>query len=114
MTFPKIDVAITTVYQLVNYGTSVAWGMRSGTYLEEYLKETDIEKFVQLYAHADFYQDENDEIIERVRGGKYVYIDWKTNLRYIMKREFLKTDRCDFSLGTDDFMVALLADLPIK
>lgn len=82
----------------------MSWGMRSGTYLEEYLKETDISKFEKLYAGADFYLDENDEIIEKVRGGKYVYIDWKTNLRYIMKREFLKTDRCDFSLGTDDFM----------
>lgn len=46
-----------------------------------------------LYAH------ETSEIIENVRRGKHVYIDWKINLQYILKRDFLQTDRCDLGLG---------------
>lgn len=43
-----------------------------------------------------------DEVIEMVRHGQHVYIDWKTNLQHIMKRQYLQNDRCDFSLSTNE------------
>lgn len=79
--------------------------MRSGTYLEEYIREvTDVPKYTQLHKEAEFYNEENEEIADRVRQGKHVYIDWKSNLQYIMRREHLKTETCDFQMSYDEFM----------
>lgn len=50
------------------------------------------------------HQQPSEEIIQLVRNGKHVYIDWKTNLQHVMKRQFLKTDRCDFSLSMYSFV----------
>lgn len=56
-------------------------------------------KYKRLNDGAIVHIQETMDIIEQVRQGKHVYIDWKSNLQYIMKREFLETDRCDFGLG---------------
>lgn len=105
LTFPKIDIQLRTVAELIAQTTgTVSWGMRSGSYLEEYIRETDIPKYQALYKGAKFYDEQTDEIIEEIRTGHHVYIDWKSNLQYIMKREYLKTDRCDFAYSTDEFL----------
>lgn len=104
LTFPKIDAQVKTVAELVNAQDSIKWGMRSGTYLEDFIKDTEVVKYQQLYAKATFHADENDGIIDDVRNGKYVYIDWRSNLRYIMRREYLRTEVCDLSLSTEEFM----------
>lgn len=103
LTFPKIELQVSSIGQLVSSG-AMKWGMRGGTYLEEYIKDTDIEKYQKLFSEANFYSDENDDIINDVRNGKNVYIDWRSNLLYIMRREFLKTDSCDFALSSEEFM----------
>lgn len=36
--------------------------------------------------------------------GKFVYIDWRSNLQYIMRREYLTSETCDFALSTEEFM----------
>lgn len=69
LTFPKIDMQIKTVAELVAARGTVSWGMRSGTYLEEYIKTTDMEKYQQLFDGATFYPDENEDIIDDVRTG---------------------------------------------
>ena len=35
-----------------------------------------------------------------VREQNHVYIEWKTNLQWLMKEDFRKTNACDYSLGT--------------
>lgn len=109
LTFPKIDYQVKTVQELVNERGSMQWGMRGGTYLEDFIKDTDSEKYQLLYQGAKFYPDENDEVIEKVRNGKHVYIDWRSNLLYIMRREHLKTETCDFALSTEEFMEEQIA-----
>lgn len=119
LTFPKIDTPLSSVAQLVNSAewtasrsasgssqaeSTVTWGMRSGTFLELYLRHSDAPKYKRLYEAATFYERETPDIIERVRRNRHVYIDWKSNLQFIMKREFLETDSCDFSLGSEDFL----------
>lgn len=95
---------VKTIGELVNSKT-LTWGMRSGTYLEEYIRDVaDLPKYNQLYKGATFYQEENERIANEVRIGKHVYIDWKSNLQYIMRREHLKTETCDFALSHDEFM----------
>lgn len=100
-----------TVAELVNAKGSIKWGMRSGTYLEDYIKDTDIKKYQTLYEGADFYQDENEEIIDQVRTGTHVYIDWRSNLQYIMRREYMKTETCDFAMSVEEFMEEQIAML---
>lgn len=99
LTFPKIEIPITTVNQLLKQKGSITWGIKSGTFFEQYLKETDFPKHQRLYDGATFHPYENPEIIDQVRRGKHIYFDWKSNLQYILKKEFLETDRCDFALG---------------
>jgi hypothetical protein len=95
---------VKTIGELVS-STTLSWGMRSGTYLEEYIRDVaDIPKYTQLHKGATFYQEENEGIADQVRKGKHVYIDWKSNLLYIMRREHLKTETCDFALSFDEFM----------
>ncbi|XP_059609151.1 ionotropic receptor 93a [Phlebotomus argentipes] len=104
LTFPKIEIPITTIGQLVNKRSFVSWSTKSGSFLEEFLAETDEPKYKRLLDGMEFQTEATNEIIESVRQGKHVYIDWKSNLQYIMKREFLVNDRCDFALGVEDFL----------
>ncbi|KAG5667976.1 hypothetical protein PVAND_015934 [Polypedilum vanderplanki] len=109
LTFPRVDVQVKTVGELVRQ-SAMSWGMRSGTYFEDYIRDSnDIPKYETLYKGAKFHSDENPEIIDLVRQGKHVYIDWKSNLLYIMRREYLKTETCDFALSSDEFMEEQIA-----
>lgn len=62
-------------------------------------------KYRELYDHAEIHSKQDAQVVDRVRKGEHVYIDWKTNLLFLMKREFLETGRCDFSLGTKPFSI---------
>ncbi|KAL7015643.1 hypothetical protein ACKWTF_016567 [Chironomus riparius] len=104
LTFPRVDINVKTVGQLVSQN-SLSWGMRSGTYLEEYIRDSqDLPKYTRLYKGGKFYLDEDENIIDDVRKGHHAYIDWRSNLQYIMRREYLATGTCDFALSTDEFM----------
>ncbi|XP_058458924.1 ionotropic receptor 93a [Malaya genurostris] len=104
LTFPKIAIPITTISQLVKNQQGVSWSIRKGTFLEQFLLETDDPKYVRLYNGAKFITEESDQIVRSIREGHHVHIDWRTNLNYLMKREFLKNDRCDFVLSMDEFL----------
>ena len=41
----------------------------------------------------------DEKMLNQVRQGKHVLIEWRTNLIFLMKERYLKTDRCDYSLG---------------
>lgn len=127
LTFPKIDIPVTTLNELINNKKGITWGIKSGSFFEDFIKvlyivnpnlkiylsvvinplysqDTEEAKYRLLYDGAKFHYEDTNDIIESIRSGKYVYIDWKTNLQYIMKREFLANDRCDFALSNDEFM----------
>lgn len=99
LTFPKNEAPITNVNQVLRRDGTISWSIKSGSYLEEYLKETDIPKHQRLLRDANFYSYDSPSLIESVRQGKHVIFDWKMNLDKIMKKEFLENDRCDFALG---------------
>lgn len=42
LTFPKIETPITTISQLIDARGSVSWGMQTGTFLEDFLKVSDL------------------------------------------------------------------------
>ncbi|XP_055304071.1 ionotropic receptor 93a isoform X1 [Sitodiplosis mosellana] len=104
LTFPKMEIPVNTVGQLVNQKHGFTWSIRSNTYLESYLKETEIEKYVRLNDSTETHDSVTNGTISRVRGGKHIIIDWETNLLHIMRKEFLETDKCEFTLSNEKFL----------
>uniref|UniRef100_A0A1B0CLF6 Putative glutamate-gated kainate-type ion channel receptor subunit glur5 n=1 Tax=Lutzomyia longipalpis TaxID=7200 RepID=A0A1B0CLF6_LUTLO len=101
LTFPKIEIPITTLEKT----GAVSWSTKiREVFFEEFLVETDEPKYKRLLDGMTFNTETSAETIESVRRGRHVYIDWKSNLQYIMKKEFLINDRCDFALGIEDFL----------
>jgi hypothetical protein len=62
-------------------------------------QEMDYPKYKSLLEGATIHEEQNDELVSKVRAGSHVFIEWKINLLNVMKREFIATNRCDFSLG---------------
>ncbi|KAG4075741.1 hypothetical protein HA402_003567 [Bradysia odoriphaga] len=57
----------------------------------------------------------SSEIIESVKMGKHIHIDWKSNLKFIMRNDYLETKRCDLGIDSEEFVdeqIALM--LPIN
>uniref|UniRef100_A0A182MEF6 Ionotropic glutamate receptor C-terminal domain-containing protein n=1 Tax=Anopheles culicifacies TaxID=139723 RepID=A0A182MEF6_9DIPT len=104
LTFPKIDIPVNRVMQLLRNDRGMTWSIRRGTFLEEILMDSTEPKYVQLYKGSQIITELTDDLVERIEAGKHVHIDWRNNLRYLMKRQFLRTDRCDFALSTDEFL----------
>ncbi|XP_011865667.1 PREDICTED: glutamate receptor ionotropic, delta-2-like isoform X2 [Vollenhovia emeryi] len=105
LTFPNMDVAILTVEGLLAYKDRITWGFPNGSYLEEFLKNADEEKYHTLLKRSIIHNaTQAPEIIERVKAGKHALIDWRSTLRFAMRSDLLLTEGCAFSLSTDEFM----------
>uniref|UniRef100_A0A182IKJ8 Ionotropic glutamate receptor C-terminal domain-containing protein n=2 Tax=Anopheles atroparvus TaxID=41427 RepID=A0A182IKJ8_ANOAO len=104
LTFPKIDIPVNRIMQLLRNDRGMTWSIRRGTFLEEVLMESNEPKYVQLYKGSQVISELTEELVDRIEAGQHVHIDWRNNLRYLMKRQFLQTDRCDFALSTDEFL----------
>lgn len=63
------------------------------------MQETDIEKYVKLNDSTETHDSVTNSTISRVRSGKHIIIDWETNLLNIMRKEYLETDKCEFTLS---------------
>nr|QPZ88965.1 ionotropic receptor 1 [Diaphorina citri] len=44
-----------------------------------------------------------DSVVARIRSGSHVFIQRKTTLLYLLKKQFQKSNSCDFSLGDEEF-----------
>lgn len=53
----------------------------------------------ELIKNSEQHEELLQPIIEKVRSGKHAFIHRRTNLMYIMKNDFLQTNRCDFAIG---------------
>lgn len=61
----------------------------------------------ELIKNAEHHKELSQSIIERVRSGKHALIHRQTNLIYVMKTDFLQTNRCDFTIGKWNFFLNL-------
>ncbi|XP_025158343.1 ionotropic receptor 93a-like [Harpegnathos saltator] len=105
LTFPNMDVAILTVDDLIAHKGRVTWGFPNGSFLEEYLKNAEEEKYHIMWERSEIYNSTQEvEVIEKVKTGKHVLIDWRSTLRFLMRNDLLSTGGCSFSLSTDEFM----------
>lgn len=104
LTFPKMEIPVNTIDELVSGKHPFTWSIRGNTFLEAFIKETDIEKYVRLNETTEYHDSVNNETMARVRSGNHIVIDWETNLLHVMRKEFLQTDRCEFTLSTERFL----------
>ncbi|XP_077271963.1 LOW QUALITY PROTEIN: ionotropic receptor 93a [Temnothorax americanus] len=105
LTFPNMDVAVLTVDDLIAHKNRLTWGFPNGSFLEEYLKNAEEEKYHTLLERSVIHNATQEaEMIEQVKAGKHVLIDWRSTLRFAMRNDLLLTAGCAFSLSTDEFM----------
>ncbi|CAG9864021.1 unnamed protein product [Phyllotreta striolata] len=110
LTFPKVDIPITTLDELIAHKDTVSWSFREGSFLEKELAISNEPRYKTiLERRLKHTSTDNEGLIRSMVEGKHVYIDWKQKLTFIMKRQFLKTDRCDFVLGLEEFFAEKLA-----
>ncbi|KAK4883102.1 hypothetical protein RN001_006421 [Aquatica leii] len=102
LTFPKIDIPITTVDELLAHSDTVTWSTVKNSYFEKLIKESPEPKYRRLYQGMIKNQMNHNDMLYEVEQGKHVYFDWKTKLHYYMKKQFLITDRCDLALGNEE------------
>lgn len=82
LTFPNMDAAILTVDDLIAHKNRLTWGFPNGSFLEEYLKNAEEEKYQTLLKRSIIHNTtQAAEMIERVKAGKHVLIDWRSTLR---------------------------------
>ncbi|XP_012281340.1 ionotropic receptor 93a [Orussus abietinus] len=110
LTFPRMHPSISTVDDLLAQRDQVTWGYPQGSFLELYLEGSEETKYRDLLIGAEKYNSSDDEdIVRRVREGRHVLIDWKNSLAELMKREYLRSGRCEFSLSNEEFMFEPIA-----
>ncbi|EFX89958.1 hypothetical protein DAPPUDRAFT_309629 [Daphnia pulex] len=109
LTFPTYTNPINTLQDLIDNKGSLTWGILRGTALEDYLKTSDEKMYRELYEGAILHDTADDVLLDMIRNQQHVYIEWKTNLQWLMKQDFMKTNSCDFSLGTENFFLQQVA-----
>ncbi|KAK7084681.1 hypothetical protein SK128_009076 [Halocaridina rubra] len=77
--------------------------LRKPCFMPEVESEAE-DKFARIGEYAERHiGKESQDIYDRVRTSPHAFLEWKTNLLFIMKEQFLMTDTCDFSLGREEF-----------
>ncbi|KAG7190375.1 hypothetical protein KM043_006484 [Ampulex compressa] len=105
LTFPRMDASILTIEDLLTRKDKLTWSFPNSSVLEAYLDNADEEKYKLLLKHSTQHNEtEEMEAVKRVKEGKHVLIDWRSSLRFLMRRDLLLTGECHFSLSADEFM----------
>ncbi|KAF0314387.1 Ionotropic receptor 93a [Amphibalanus amphitrite] len=110
LTFPRINNLINSLDDLLAFQDDVTWGIQGGTAIENYFRESTEPKFRKIFEGAKIHKEDTDgDILSMVRYEQHIYIEWKTNLLFLMKEEFRRTDRCFYSLGKENFFEEYVA-----
>lgn len=103
LTFPKIDSPISTIGDLLEMRDTISWSISPGSYLQSEIKISKEPKYRTLYSGSNSLDLHSSTMLPLIQEGRHVYIDWKLRLMYVMRRNYLVTDKCDLALGTDEF-----------
>ncbi|KAK2714026.1 ionotropic receptor 93a-like [Artemia franciscana] len=109
LTFPTYEYPIKTIDDILEPSNVLTWGFLEGTALFRYLENSDVDRYRELYRGGIQHKKLSDEVLSMVRSEDHVFIDWKTSLLSLMKEEYLKSERCDFSLGKEEFLTERVA-----
>uniref|UniRef100_A0AAU6ND91 IR93a n=1 Tax=Mythimna loreyi TaxID=667449 RepID=A0AAU6ND91_9NEOP len=112
LTFPKQEVPVTTVAELLENRATYTWSITKGSYMEMELKNSDEPKYIALLKGAELVTSSfsmgptmasGSTLLQRVRSKRHVIIDWKLRLSYLMRADRLESDNCDFALSAEEF-----------
>ncbi|XP_050438335.1 ionotropic receptor 93a isoform X2 [Adelges cooleyi] len=105
LTFPQMDTMVSNIAELMNRKSQgYTWGIPESSNLHTLLTTLPDDMAVKtLIKNAEHHKEVSSSIVERVRAGKHAFIQRRTNLIYLMKNDFLLTNRCDFAIGDEDF-----------
>lgn len=110
LTFPRMDNTVSTIDDLLERKSEFTWGFPNGSFLEDYLENTEDSKYLELLTKAERHISTSDiNIISRVQNGNHVLIDWKSSFKYLIRKDILESGRCHFSLSTEDFITEPIA-----
>ncbi|XP_050529365.1 ionotropic receptor 93a isoform X2 [Daktulosphaira vitifoliae] len=111
LTFPQMDTMVSNVDELMDRKSQgFTWGIPESSNLHSLLSTLPEDITIkELIKNAEHHIDKSSSIIDRVRAGKHALIQRRTNLIYLMKNDFLLTNRCDFAIGNEDFAEEKLA-----
>lgn len=105
LTFPRMDTPILTVEDLLSRSDEFTWGFPNGSFLEEYLQGNDLAKYKSLLANSERQNSSSlYDNLNRIREGKHVFIDWRSSLTFLMRKDYLITEKCSFFLSPVDFL----------
>ena len=51
----------------------------------------------------------SEDVVDSIRYDKHILIDWKPTLDLLIKSEYAKTKKCEFSLGIGEFYTEMIA-----
>ncbi|XP_063220916.1 ionotropic receptor 93a-like isoform X2 [Bacillus rossius redtenbacheri] len=109
LTFPQYERAVASLDELLERPAGVSWGVLGGSDLADRLESSDDPRMQALFAGAEKHRDQGERLIRAVRLSRHVYLEWKINLVYLMKRQYVSTNSCDFVLAKEDFWEEKLA-----
>ncbi|XP_046624536.1 uncharacterized protein LOC124307152 [Neodiprion virginianus] len=105
LTFPRIDASVSSIDDVLAREHELTWTLPSGSYLFDFLGSSEEPKFRRFFSGAARPNVTNDtDLMKRVKEGNHVLVDWRTSLRFVMRKELLATGRCDFSLSAEEFV----------
>ena len=78
-------------------------------------------KFEKLYKMSEFHANPGNPweefgespitqgVLDSIKGDNHILIDWKPTLDLLMKSEYAKTDKCEYTLGIGEFYTERVA-----
>nr|WJJ63358.1 ionotropic receptor 93a [Pachyrhinus yasumatsui] len=102
LTFPKIDIPITTLNDLLTHKETVTWSYARNTFMETQMETASDKTYQTIYQQRHDIPNKR-VMLQKIKEGKHVYFDWKIKLQYMMKQQYQETDGCDLALGNDEF-----------
>ncbi|XP_026744467.1 ionotropic receptor 93a [Trichoplusia ni] len=113
LTFPKQEVPVTTVAELLDNKALYTWSINKGSYLEMELKNSDEPKYAALLKGAELIPASvgpansalsKSALLQRVRLHRHVIIDWKLHLSDMVNSDRMESENCDFALSVEEFL----------
>nr|QNL15115.1 ionotropic receptor 93a [Aulacocentrum confusum] len=109
LTFPRMEMAVKTVDDLLARKSEFTWSIPAGSFLEDYLLVSSAEGTIDyrnlLQEHEPHAEKHGTttylQNVQKVKRGKHALIDWVTSLMISTRNEYVASGSCHFSLGTD-------------
>ena len=67
-------------------------------------------KFEKLYKIATFHANPiTQDVLDSIKEDDHILIDWKPTLDLLMKSEYARTKKCEFTMGIGEFYTERVA-----